>query len=383
MELLGKNIANYKKSLGFSFTEQLAYDILLQMLSCIETVHSKGYIHRDIKPSNFVICKQEKSVYIVDFGLAKLHLNPKGEPYSERKDCDFRGTIAFASMNAHNRNDLSRRDDMWSFFFVILDLLGETVPWRVCGEDKDEIEAVKNDCINNPEKFLLTNKCNKPQLFEIFYHIKSLKYVDKPDYNLIRNKLRELQSIEITKANLSDRTLMTYIQQSLFSPQNYVPKFNDIIKQNVTPFDHIQKDYTKQSTDISPKQNPLAFFGTVSPFLLNGNQQEIFQNVLNKKRNRSSEITSEPEKNKIQQPSNQSLENNLSAYVFNQMVSHELNMINCINYVHMYNNCLLNKIENDLYNRINSIVDFVLKNNQGNKLCQNNFSNQNNNLMLF
>jgi serine/threonine protein kinase len=103
MELLGKNVANLKKSMGETFTNIFVYDILLQMLTCIENVHSKGYIHRDIKPSNFVICPKEKKVYIIDFGLAKLHLNRQGESYPERKNADFRGTIAYASMNAHNK----------------------------------------------------------------------------------------------------------------------------------------------------------------------------------------------------------------------------------------------------------------------------------------
>lgn len=103
MELLSKNIDNLKKSLNLGFTDAFALDILLQMLTCIENIHSKGYIHRDIKPSNFVVCLQQKKVYLVDFGLAKLHLNKKGEPYLERKNADFRGTLAFASMNSHNR----------------------------------------------------------------------------------------------------------------------------------------------------------------------------------------------------------------------------------------------------------------------------------------
>ena len=143
MELLGKNISKLKKSLNFNFTDVLAYNILLQMLTCIENIHDKGYIHRDIKPSNFVVCLLQRKVYMVDFGLAKLHLNKKGEPFAERKKTDFRGTIAYASMNAHNRivfqtliKDLSRRDDLWSFFFVILEMLGETIPWRLVGDDK-------------------------------------------------------------------------------------------------------------------------------------------------------------------------------------------------------------------------------------------------------
>ena len=47
-----------------------------------------------------------------------------------RKSADFRGTITYASLNAHLKIDLSRRDDLWSFYFVILDFFYENLPWR-------------------------------------------------------------------------------------------------------------------------------------------------------------------------------------------------------------------------------------------------------------
>jgi len=59
---------------------------------------------------------------MVDFGLAKKHLF-NGVPLEPRQNTDFRGTITFASLNAHNKMDLSRRDDLWSFYFMILDFL--------------------------------------------------------------------------------------------------------------------------------------------------------------------------------------------------------------------------------------------------------------------
>ena len=48
------------------------------MLTSIENVHKAGIIHRDIKPSNFVMGKSERdksNVYLVDFGLAKDHID--------------------------------------------------------------------------------------------------------------------------------------------------------------------------------------------------------------------------------------------------------------------------------------------------------------------
>jgi len=70
----------------------------------------------------------------VDFGLAKKHLDDNGAPSAQRKKADFRGTVSFASLNAHNNIDLSRRDDLWSLYFVILDFLNEKLKWR---EQKD------------------------------------------------------------------------------------------------------------------------------------------------------------------------------------------------------------------------------------------------------
>ena len=75
------------------------------MLNIIEKVHDKGYIHRDIKPSNFVMGKgrNRTEVYLVDFGLGKLHLGRDGVAVEQRPSADFRGTVAYASLNAHNK----------------------------------------------------------------------------------------------------------------------------------------------------------------------------------------------------------------------------------------------------------------------------------------
>ena len=134
MQLMGKNLANYKKSMKRRWTLQTAVHTLLQMLEAIQQLHDEGYIHRDIKPSNFVVglYARKHDVFMVDFGLAKQHLDKNGVPHEIRKNTDFRGTITYASLDAHNKVDLARRDDMWSFYFVVLDFLNEELPWRAC-----------------------------------------------------------------------------------------------------------------------------------------------------------------------------------------------------------------------------------------------------------
>jgi len=131
MELLGKNLGIFKKTF-LNFNSILAYDILLQSITAIENLHNKGYIHRDIKPTNFVLGRNDEenlnknyslglpindiNIYLIDFGLAKIHLDKENKPFPPRANTDFRGTLTYASLNAHNKMDLSRRDDLWSFF---------------------------------------------------------------------------------------------------------------------------------------------------------------------------------------------------------------------------------------------------------------------------
>ncbi len=126
-------------------------------------------------------------MYIVDFGLAKKHLNDIGIPYPERGNADFRGTVSFASLNAHLKKDLSRRDDMWSFYFVILDFLQEKLIWR---EEKaltmDQVRDLKKKCLQKPKKMLWLRNSNTKEIRKIFRHISSLKYEDRPDYKLIK-----------------------------------------------------------------------------------------------------------------------------------------------------------------------------------------------------
>lgn len=82
-------------------------------------------MHRDIKPANFVLGLQNalEEVTLVDFGLAKEHMSEDGEVYPPRSSTEFRGTIPYASLASHFKKELGRKDDLWSFFFMVLEFL--------------------------------------------------------------------------------------------------------------------------------------------------------------------------------------------------------------------------------------------------------------------
>lgn len=131
MDLLGINLAKVRRCLEQNYNFRLVTLILLEMLAAIREVHERGFIHRDVKASNFVLCRANCRIFIVDFGLAKRHLDQSSKmPVPRRRKADFRGTVSFASLNAHNNIDLARRDDLWSFYFTMLDFLNEKLEWR-------------------------------------------------------------------------------------------------------------------------------------------------------------------------------------------------------------------------------------------------------------
>ena len=76
---------------------------------------------------------------------------------------------------------------------MILDFLNEKLKWREQKEyTMDEVKNIKVDCLNNPKEKLWIETKNVVEVKIIFDHIQSLKYVDVPDYSLIRNQLRSI-----------------------------------------------------------------------------------------------------------------------------------------------------------------------------------------------
>lgn len=194
MERLGENIAELRKrtpkgAFSLCTTTKLA----VQMVDAIEGVHNLGYIHRDIKPSNFVVGREfpkSNRVYLIDFGLARKFRLPSGEIRPPRKSAGFRGTARYASINSHQSKELSRRDDLWSLFYVLVEFALGQLPWRKI-KDKEHIGDLKEKYTNVdlvkdlPKEFLL-----------FMEHLQKLGYADPPDYDYLRSLMLQLLSRE-------------------------------------------------------------------------------------------------------------------------------------------------------------------------------------------
>ncbi|KAG1889966.1 CK1 family protein kinase [Suillus subluteus] len=105
----------------------------VQMFNRIEFAHSRGVILRDIKPKNFAMGVGEKShiVYLFDFGLAKLYVDPStGAHIPYREERVALGTMPYSSYNVHFGREQGRRDDLEALGNVLLYLLHGRLPWE-------------------------------------------------------------------------------------------------------------------------------------------------------------------------------------------------------------------------------------------------------------
>ena len=182
MSLVGENLAELRKQQrAQKFSLSTVCYLCWQALDALRCVHEAGILHRDVKPSNFAIglSPDRRRLYILDFGLARFYRATDGTHLPARRSAGFRGTSRFASLNAHRQKELSRRDDLWSLFYMAIELAKGELPWRKL-KAKADIERSK---IEHPPSSL-TEKL-PPAFGELAIYIDTLKYDGEPDYEYL------------------------------------------------------------------------------------------------------------------------------------------------------------------------------------------------------
>ncbi|KAF6757480.1 CK1/CK1 protein kinase [Ephemerocybe angulata] len=102
--------------------------IAMQLISRLETMHTRGVLHRDIQLGNCVIGlpPNEKLIYMIDFGFSKQYIDPHTRRHIEdsRAKRDFIGNYWFSSVNVHCRGRVpSRRDDLEAAALMLIHML--------------------------------------------------------------------------------------------------------------------------------------------------------------------------------------------------------------------------------------------------------------------
>jgi len=139
-----------------------------------------------------------------------------GKLVPQKEGSRFRGTVKYASLNAHNKiviflmraqkKKLSRRDDLWSFYFILLEMFGVQTTWAGMSDGlKVAAKFKKQEALENPEKFLWLGKVKKMQeMKNIFNELMKYKYEDKPNYAYIKEQLFGIIGIAKEKTPMTE-----------------------------------------------------------------------------------------------------------------------------------------------------------------------------------
>ncbi|KAK5968363.1 Asator [Trichostrongylus colubriformis] len=191
MTLLGENLKSLKLNCPKELMSPGTWSrIAVQCLYSVKLVHDYGYVHRDIKPNNFVMghrddLERARIVHILDFGLARSYAafkNGKWVARRARGSAEFRGTLRYCSPNVHEKKEQGRRDDLWSLFYVLIELHCG-LPWQTI-RDKAKVETMK---MNISDKHLVQNF--PPELRDIVPYLRTLDCYQRPNYSMFYDGL--------------------------------------------------------------------------------------------------------------------------------------------------------------------------------------------------
>jgi serine/threonine protein kinase len=183
INLLGDSLENFMQRTKSRFSLKMTLYIGIQITQLLKTIHERSLLHRDIKPDNFLFGphNDKRQLYLIDFGFCKSYLI-SGNRHIEMKPTNgLIGSPTYASINAHDHCELSRKDDMESLGYTLLYLYLGKLKWQY-EQSKENIRTMKTE--------VLCDDKIPHVLLDYFIYISKLGFKDEPDYEKIINDFR-------------------------------------------------------------------------------------------------------------------------------------------------------------------------------------------------
>lgn len=131
---------------------------------------------------------ENNELLLIDFGMAtRVKDETTGKVIRPVETAVFRGTVRYASTNAHLSEHLSMRDDLWSLVYTYYELLLGDLPWKRYDEEEKLAGVMKLHVTSN----LLSDPL-PGQMEGFINHLNSLKFEDTPDYKYLARCLRDV-----------------------------------------------------------------------------------------------------------------------------------------------------------------------------------------------
>ncbi|TFK52807.1 casein kinase 1, epsilon [Heliocybe sulcata] len=193
--MLGPNLESLRRFCCGRFTLKTVVMLADQMLSRVESVHSRGLLSRDLKPDNFAMGRGKWSnlLCLFDFGLAKLYVNPvTGEHIQFRQGKEGLGAPRYASVNVHLGYEQGRRDDLESLVFIFIYFLKGRLPWQgfFAPSIPDKLKRIGEMKSLDHEAIRTALEGCPPEFRAWLEYCRGLEFAQQPDYEYLRGLLR-------------------------------------------------------------------------------------------------------------------------------------------------------------------------------------------------
>ncbi|VDP41226.1 unnamed protein product [Soboliphyme baturini] len=222
VELTGESVKQLQlKSPTGHFSNGTALYLAHASLEAIEHLHKIGYVHRNINPDHFLIGRGRfiRRLYIISFCNSRRYKGNDGVLYRERQRVKFVSTPRYASPSALRLKDQGRKDDLISWFFMVVELFRGSLPWsthdiELMDEEAFEYKQLLEEVADEKEKIIF----NRPEiligdapqeLHDLLRYLMALDFDERPDYTGIRNFL-----FEICSTTVEDKTQLLDFEPS-------------------------------------------------------------------------------------------------------------------------------------------------------------------------
>ena len=221
-KLYGNSLDSIFKMCKKNFSLKCTIILIQQMLRIIQSLHDKGIIHRNLNPRKFLFDKEKTSdrllskmiqkeiiidpksqLYLIDYSSAKYYIEDESH-LNNNKHIEFNDAVKdftftnknFCSIWAELKTEQSRRDDLFSLFYIMIYLFTGSLPWigiksKSKKEKREKIRNLKL-CLSNFELCQNVNNIisNEVELFA--FYLNGLSFEDEPNYYYLEQLLKEM-----------------------------------------------------------------------------------------------------------------------------------------------------------------------------------------------
>jgi casein kinase 1 len=188
MDLLGRSLHDVHSALPGSRPASVVALLGVQLVERLRVMHEHGLVHRDVKPANlmFGTGADRSLLYLVDLGLARRYIDDTGKHREMKTGREITGTATYASVSGHTGCSQSRRDDLESAAYVLLELVNGSLPWGDEDAESSKRQDIWGMFPDVPGEFLT-----------FLRYARKLGFRDKPNYDYLVGLLMNLRKHDV------------------------------------------------------------------------------------------------------------------------------------------------------------------------------------------